>query len=83
MNNDYKKELEFIKNVAKNGTSSQIPKIPTSGFDKKEVQKRLKELGLDSLAEKLESMSNETIENMIKQNPQIIKKASEILNGGR
>lgn len=50
------------------------------GFDKKAVQKKLRELGMDSIANKLETLSENDIEKIIKSNPQILKKAEEIFN---
>lgn len=53
------------------------------GFDKKAVQKKLRELGMDSIANKLETLSENDIEKIIKSNPQILKKAEEIFNSRR
>ncbi len=53
------------------------------GFDKSEVIKKLKEMGMGSIADKLEQMSEKEIERLLISNPQILKKAAEILGGGR
>lgn len=82
--NDFKNEMEFIKNAAK--SNIKINKSADNfmeGFDKREVQKKLRELGMGNLADKLEPMSNQAIESMLRQNPQILKKALEIFNNGR
>lgn len=84
MLSDFNKEMEFIKNAAK--ADIKISKNADNfmdGFNKSDVQKKLRELGMGNLADRLEPMSNQAIENMFRQNPQIIKKALEILNNGR
>ncbi len=53
------------------------------GFDKKTVLSRLREMGMDTVANKLEPMSKKDIEHLIGKNPEILKKASEILKNGR
>lgn len=53
------------------------------GFDKRAVLKRLREMGIDAVANKLEPMSEKDIERLIGKNPEILKKASEILKNGR
>lgn len=52
------------------------------GFDKKLIQSKLRELGMESIASKLNDMSNAEIERMIRSNPLILKKASEMMKGG-
>ena len=84
MNNDYEKELEYIKNNMKDNIS--IDKNSSNfmdGFNKKDVQKKLRELGMGEIADKLEPLSEQMIEKMIRSNPQILKKATEILNDRR
>ena len=46
------------------------------------MQSKLKELGMKDIASKLNNLSNEEIEKMIKTNPAILKKASEMMKGG-
>ncbi len=53
------------------------------GFDKGEVLRKLREMGMDSVANKLERMSDKEIERLLISNPQILKKAAEILGGRR
>ena len=53
------------------------------GFNKGEVLKKLREMGMDSVANKLERMSEKEIERLLISNPQILKKAAEILKNGR
>ena len=52
------------------------------GFNKELVQRKLKELGMNDIAEKLNSMTESEIEKRVTQNPDVLKKASEILKGG-
>lgn len=52
------------------------------GFNKELVKNKLKELGMESIASKLNNLSNDEIEKMIRSNPQILKKASEMMKGG-
>jgi hypothetical protein len=51
------------------------------GFDKELVKNKLSELGMHDISKKLSSMSEKEIERMIRSNPDIIKKASEIMKG--
>jgi len=53
------------------------------GFDKLLVQDKLKELGMGDIAKKLDALSDKQIEQMIRSNPEILKKASEIMKGGK
>ncbi len=53
------------------------------GFNKELVQKKLIELGMGDIASKLSNLSDKEIEKMIRSNPAILKKASEILKGGK
>ncbi len=52
------------------------------GFDKELVQSKLRELGMADIATRLNDLSDEEIKRMIANNPQILKKASEIMKGG-
>ena len=52
------------------------------GFNKELIQARLRELGMGNIASRLNDLSNEEIEKMIRSNPQILKKASEMMKGG-
>ncbi len=61
---------------------SNIPKNFMQGFNKELVQRKLKELGMNDIAEKLNSMTESEIEKRVTQNPDVLKKASEILKGG-
>ncbi len=54
-----------------------------NGFDKVLVQKKLRELGMGDIARKLDSLSEAEIEKMIRSNPLILKKANEIMKGGK
>lgn len=61
---------------------ADIPKNFMQGFDKVLVQKKLRELGMGDIAQKLDTLSEKEIERMIRSNPLILKKASEIMKGG-
>ena len=52
------------------------------GFDKELVQSKLRELGMADIATRLNDLSDEEIKRMIANNPQRLKKASEIMKGG-
>ena len=84
MNNNYEKELEFIKNAARgSGKVNKNADNFMDGFNKQDIQRRLRELGMGNIADKLEPMSSQMIENMRRSNPQILKKAMEIFNDRR
>ena len=53
------------------------------GFDRKLVQGKLNEMGMGDIARKLSTLSDKEIENMIRKNPAILKKASELMKGGK
>ena len=53
------------------------------GFNKRLVQDKLKEIGMGDIAKKLDALSEKEIEQMIRSNPAILKKASEIMKGGK
>ena len=59
-----------------------IPRDFMQGFDKELVQSKLRELGMADIATRLNDLSDEEIKRMIANNPQILKKASEIMKGG-
>ncbi len=60
----------------------QIPDDFMKGFDKKAVTDKLQQMGLGDVAKKLNTLSNGEIERMIRQNPAILKKATELMKGG-
>lgn len=62
---------------------SEIPKNFMQGFDKKLVQSKLRGLGMEDIAQKLDSLTESEIEKMLRSNPAILKKATEILKGGK
>ncbi len=53
------------------------------GFNKRLVQDKLREIGMGDIAKKLDTLSENEIERMIKANPAILKKAQEIMKGGK
>ncbi len=53
------------------------------GFNKRLVQDKLMEIGMGDIAKKLDALSEKEIEQMIRSNPAILKKASEIMKGGK
>ena len=61
---------------------SDIPNNFMQGFNKELIQSKLRELGMESIASRLNDMSNAEIEKMIRSNPIILKKASEMMKGG-
>jgi len=52
------------------------------GFNKQLVQNKLRELGMGELANKLNNLSEQEIEKLIRANPSILRKASEMMKGG-
>ncbi len=62
---------------------SEIPQNFMQGFDKRLVQNKLREIGMEDVAKKLDALSEKEIEKMIRSNPAILKKASEIMKGGK
>lgn len=62
---------------------SDIPQNFMQGFDKRLVQNKLREIGMEDVAKKLDALSEKEIEKMIRSNPAILKKASEIMKGGK
>ncbi len=53
------------------------------GFNKRLVQNKLREIGMGDIAKKLDTLSEKEIERMIKSNPAILRKAEEIMKGGK
>lgn len=53
----------------------------TDGFNKAQVMDKLKELGMGDIAKKLDALSEKEIENMLRSNPAILRKAREIMKG--
>lgn len=60
-----------------------IPKNFMQGFDKRLVQNKLREIGMEDVAKKLDSLSEKEIERIILSNPDILRKASEMMKGGQ
>ena len=53
-----------------------------AGIDKGAVEKRLRQMGMKDIADKLSRTSNEEIMRMLQSNPDIIKKVNQIMGGG-
>lgn len=70
---------DFIKDNAKINSHQSISDMMKS-FDKAAVQQKLKEIGMNDIAQKLERLSKSDIEKIISSNPQILKKAEQIIN---
>lgn len=60
----------------------RIPNDFMQGFDKRAVTDKLNEMGLGDVAKKLNTLSDGELERMIRQNPQILRKAAEMMKGG-
>ncbi len=58
-----------------------IPKNFMQGFDKRLVQNKLREIGMEDVAKKLDILSEKEIERIILSNPDILRKASEMMKG--
>jgi len=62
---------------------SDIPNNFMEGFNKELIQSKLKEMGMGSIADKLDKLSEKEIEKMIRSNPGILKKATDMMKGGK
>ena len=72
MNNNYNK-----KPLTDDEIKRQIAHI-----DKTAVEKRLRQMGMKDIADKLSRTSNEEIIKMLQNNPDVIKKVNQIMGGG-
>ena len=72
MNNNYNK-----KPLTDDEIKRQIAHI-----DKTAVEKRLRQMGMKDIADKLRRTSNEEIIKMLQNNPDVIKKVNQIMGGG-
>ena len=53
-----------------------------AGMDKIAVERRLRQMGMKDIADKLSRTSNEEIMKMLRNNPDIIKRVNQIMGGG-
>ena len=53
-----------------------------AGMDKNAVERRLRQMGMKDIADKLSRTSNEEIMKMLRNNPDIIKRVNPIMGGG-
>ena len=53
-----------------------------AGMDKNAVERRLRQMGMKDIADKLSRTSNEEIMKMLRNNPDIIKRVNQIMGGG-
>lgn len=60
---------------------TENPNNLMEGFNKALVQDKLKELGMGDIAKRLDTLSEKEIENMLRSNPAILRKAREIMKG--
>ena len=75
---------EFIKeNAKKCSIKSTNPEELMKNFDKNAIQKKLCEIGMGDIAKKLEGLNENDIKKLINSNPQILKKAMQIISDGR
>jgi arsenate reductase-like glutaredoxin family protein len=72
LNNNYNK-----KPLTDDEIKRQIAHI-----DKTAVEKRLRQMGMKDIADKLSRTSNEEIIKMLQNNPEVIKKVIQIMGGG-
>ncbi len=68
-------------NFNKKPLTSEEVKRQISGIDKNAVEKRLRQMGMKDVADKLSRTSNEEIIRMLQNNPDIIKKLNQIMGG--
>ena len=53
-----------------------------AGMDKNAVERRLRQMGMKDIADKLSRTSNEEIMKMLRNNPDVIKRVNQIMGGG-
>ncbi len=71
MNNNFK------KSVTRQELEQQLADI-----DRNAVEKKLRQMGMRDVADKLSRTSNEEIMRMLQNNPDIIKRINQIMGGG-
>lgn len=71
MNNNFK------KSVTRQELEQQLADI-----DRNAVEKKLRQMGMRDIADKLSRTSNEEIMRMLQNNPDIIKRINQIMGGG-
>lgn len=69
-------------NFSKKPLTEEDVKRQIAGIDKGAVEKRLRQMGMKDIADKLSRTSNEEIMRMLQSNPDIIKKVNQIMGGG-
>lgn len=75
---------DFIKEKARTCMAENIsPNDFMKNFNKQEVMKKLNEIGMSDAAKKLSALNENDIARLINSNPQILKKAAEIINNRR
>lgn len=75
---------DFIKEKARTCMTENIsPNDFMKNFNKQEVMKKLNEIGMSDVAKKLSALNENDIARLINSNPQILKKAAEIINNRR
>ena len=75
---------DFIKENARTCKTQNInPNDFMKNFNKQEVMKKLNEIGMTDAAKKLAALNENDIAKLINSNPQILKKAAEIINNRR
>lgn len=72
LQNIYKRKVFFI---------SGIPDNFMNGFNKELVKSKLIEMGMENIATRLDKLSEQEIEKLIRSNPEILRKASQIMKG--
>ncbi|MBQ7901327.1 MAG: hypothetical protein IJ365_05120 [Clostridia bacterium] len=53
-----------------------------SGIDRNAVEKKLRQMGMSDIADKLSKTSNEEIMRMLRNNPDVLKKLNKLMGGG-
>ena len=75
---------DFIKqNAKKCSVNTTNPDELMKNFDKNAILKKLNEIGMGDIAKRLDGLSENDIKRLITSNPQILKKAMQIINDGR
>ena len=62
---------------------AEIPNDFMKGFNKPLIMQKLKEIGMGDVAKKLDALTEAQIETMLRANPSILRKATEMMKGGK
>lgn len=73
-NNDF---VNTNKKISQQELERQI-----SGIDRNAVEKKLRQMGMADIADKLSKTSNEEILRMLRNNPDVLRRLNKLMGGG-